>query len=95
MSSLRAIHHVNWSSPNDANELTSVARRKQIPLMLSPSAWAPPILWGHTQSGPFTIIEGNHRLTALAGSSTPNNFAISVCVGLSRAPCWLHQPDCQ
>lgn len=52
-----------------------------------------PILWGHSRAGPFTIPQGNHKLTALSGSPHPKDFALAVYVGLSSAACYRHLPD--
>ncbi|HEY6641085.1 MAG TPA: hypothetical protein VIZ63_02995 [Povalibacter sp.] len=90
---LHAINHPAWTSPNDRNELLNVACRRPERLKSEPSAWAPPILWGHQKSGPFTILEGNHRLTALAGSIDPPEFSLAVYVGLSDGKCLWHRPD--
>jgi hypothetical protein len=68
---LRAINHADWISPADCNELDKVALRSPQPLRGSVEALQPPILWGHDKNGPFTILEGNHRLTAVASSPQP------------------------
>jgi hypothetical protein len=65
---LHVVNYADWNDPGDKNELAKVAARKQIALREPPSSWEPPILWGHNNAGPFTIIEGNNRLTAYAAS---------------------------
>jgi hypothetical protein len=91
---LRAINFRSWNSPGvDKNELPKVARRIRIPLQAAPSEWASPILWGHTRRGPFTVLEGNNRLTAYAGARSRQRLHIPVYVGLSRDPCCWHLPD--
>jgi hypothetical protein len=79
---LHVVNYQEWNEPEDKNELMKVAARKKIPLREPPSAWQPPILWGHSPTGPFTIIEGNKRLTAYAGSGQ-SDLRIPVVVGRS------------
>jgi hypothetical protein len=90
---LRAINSAPWTDlERDRNELPLVARRRNLTLSSDSASWDSPILWGHQKQGPFTIIEGNNRLTAYAGSGKVLN--IEVLVGLSpSASCW-HLPDC-
>ena len=94
---IRTFNGPYWNSPNDANELPNVALRIPSTLNSSPERWEPPILWGHTVGGPFTILEGNHRLTALARycAECENNFIfdLPVYVGLSSSRCKWHLPD--
>src|ERR1043166_4854113 len=52
---LLAVNHEAWTDPSDRNELPKVAVRKGKPMRTPLSQWEPPILWGHTRSGPFTI----------------------------------------
>jgi len=95
LSELHAVRHQDWIDQADRNELSKVAARKRLPLRLQPSNWFPPILWGHDRSGPFTILEGNKRLTAYAGSGQ-TGLRIPVYVGLSSLACVFHFPDnCQ
>lgn len=92
---LAALHTVNfgeWNDPGDRNELIKVAARKQFDLLSSPEEWGSIILWGHERSGPFTIIEGNHRLTAYARSGR-SGLNIPVFVGLSGLKCHWHILD--
>lgn len=93
LNELRAINHRAWRSPMDLNELPKVALRKRAPLRSHPSTWANPILWSHTTGGPFTILEGNHRLTALAAAVPLPDFEIAVYIGLSGGTCFCHLPD--
>jgi hypothetical protein len=89
---LRAVNFESWSDHADANELIKVAARKPIELANEPSSWDSPILWGHSKAGPFTIFEGNHRLTAYAGSGR-TDLDIPVLIGLSTSKCHWHLPD--
>jgi len=89
---LYAINHHNWTDAADRNELAKVAVRKNLILRGTPSAWDPPILWGHDKYGPFTILEGNHRLAAYVASGK-SSLSIPVLVGLSMLACHLHRPD--
>ena len=90
---VRAINCPPWTSAADSNELLKVAARQPEELKGCISAWQPPILWGHDREGAFTILEGNHRLTALAGSAQRSECALPVYVGLSAALCRWHMPD--
>lgn len=63
------------------------------PLKTPPSQWCRPILWGHSKDGPFTILEGNHRLLAYAGHSAGSGLSVPAFVGLSPTPCFWHRPD--
>ncbi len=90
---LRVIGRCGWDSPADKNELPQVAARKPLPLRQEPRQWEPIILWGHQKSGPFTILEGNHRLTAYASTSGAPPFSLPVFVGLSPSLCAFHLAD--
>jgi hypothetical protein len=90
---LRAINFPEWNSPKDRNELVKVARRKPIALTEEPHRWRAPILWGHDRRGPFTILEGNNRLTAYATLSRRPPLQLAVYVGLSVDRCCWHVPD--
>jgi hypothetical protein len=80
-----------WDAPGqDKNELFCVAaRRRPQRLSAQPSSWHSPILWGHDKAGPFTIIEGNNRLVAYAGTAA-RGIAIPVLIGLSPSLCLWH-----
>src|SRR5579884_657710 len=57
---LRAMGRCGWDDPSDLNELRKVAIRWNEQLTV-PQHWnPPPVLWGHTMKGPFTILDGNH-----------------------------------
>jgi hypothetical protein len=90
---LRVINHSSWRSESDQNELDRVAHRADDVLSTSPKSWPPAVLWGHGVEGPFTILEGNHRLTALAAASQDVDFELEVYVGLSTSRCRWHLPD--
>src|SRR5271155_4083385 len=89
LAELHVIARCGWDAPGqDNNELLRVAVRK--PHHLKPlTEWKRPILWGHVERGPFTIIDGNNRLTGYA-SSNLRGIAIPVLVGLSPTPCYWH-----
>ena len=93
LTELLVIGRCGWDSKTDANELLRVAARCSKPLATDPSAWTQPLLWGHTRQGPFTILEGNNRLVALAAAFPRPAFQLSVYVGLSAAPCLWHLLD--
>ncbi len=87
------IHHLDWSRLTATNTLEEVAQVQPEPLRGVPDEWQP-ILWAHDQDGPFTILEGNHRLTALAGAAVERqNSRMIAYVGLSGKPCGWHRPD--
>ena len=91
---LRAINFSDRNSPEDMNELEKVALRRREPLLTPVAGWERPIPWGHERSGPLTIIEGDHRLSALAGTVVARrSCAIPVLVGLSPSLCHWHLPD--
>jgi hypothetical protein len=91
---LRAINFGSWTSPEaDENEVLKVARRRPLPLTTDPREWVPPILWGHSRKGPFTVLEGNNRLTAYAAVRHEVRLCVRVYVGLSPDPCCWHLPD--
>jgi hypothetical protein len=83
---LRAINHVAWNSLDDMNELEKVALRTTQECRETEDEWSP-ILWAHDRGGPFTIIEGNHRMTGLARSATNLKIALIAYVGLSESRC--------
>jgi hypothetical protein len=92
LSELHTVNHAGWNNAADRNELRNVAARKPIQLNAPPSNWDTPILWGHDRTGPFTIVEGNNRLTAYAGSGH-SGLDIPVLVGLSAMRCHWHLLD--
>jgi len=101
---LKELHVVNYhtfNDPADQNELMKVAARKaaveqrineKIDPRSQPSDWEPPILWGHTKAGPFSIIEGNKRLIAYAASGQ-TGIDTPVLIGLSPMRCHWHILD--
>jgi hypothetical protein len=90
---LRVIGRCGWDDVGDENELLNVAKRRSETLTSNPSDWVAPILWGHTEEGPFTIMEGNHRLVAYASLQNRPELNIFVYVGLSDEWCYWHLPD--
>jgi len=89
---LRAINHAAWTSPDDMNELQKVVLRATHECWEPEGEWSP-ILWAHDRSGPFTILEGNHRLTALARSANESAVELIAYVGLSPNLCVWHRLD--
>lgn len=89
---LRVIGRCGWDDSNDKNELLKVAARRPQQLLSDVDSWDPPILWGHSKTGPFTILEGNNRLTAYAASSRMS-LKLPCYVGLSMNPCFWHLAD--
>ena len=92
-SELLVINHSHWTSSEDRNELLKVVSRRPEPLKSHPRSWATPILWGHSKAGPFTILEGNHRLTALASSAETLEYPLVAYIGLAQSKCHWHLPD--
>jgi hypothetical protein len=94
LSNLLIIGRCGWDMPTDRNELLTAAPiRKKGPLRTAPSLWGPIILWGHTTAGPFTILEGNNRLSAYVEDGVQEALPESVIVGLSPTYCFWHLPD--
>ena len=90
---LLVIGRCGWDAGADCNELSNVAKRRPLVLTTQPSQWNEPIFWGHSRTGPFTILEGNNRLVAYAATSTPPMIMVPVYVGLSPSLCFWHLPD--
>jgi hypothetical protein len=90
---LHVIARCGWDDPGDRNELRKVAARKPDTLTTRPAEWPRPILWGHSKAGPFTIIEGNHRLVSYASTSSAAGLKIPALIGLSPTPCHYHIDD--
>jgi hypothetical protein len=90
---LHAIRCEGWNDPADRNELSKVAARMRLELRGSSPEYWQPILWGHSVLGPFSILEGNHRLAALAGRPEIQDLAMSSYVGISGQQCVWHRPD--
>ena len=91
---LYVFNHPNFRSSEDRNELVKVAERiTPSRLTCPPEKWPErPILLGHHKRGPFTILEGNHRLIAYAQSERAG-LDISVLIGLSPMRCCLSVLD--
>jgi hypothetical protein len=92
---LHAVYYDGWNDPSgrDDNNILTVARRQEpITLMTSPDLWESPILLGHSKNGPFSILEGNHRLTAYVQSGQ-TNLDIPVYIGLSQLKCYWNILD--
>jgi hypothetical protein len=92
LADLRVIARCGWDG-GDENELSEVAKRKPSTLTTQPAQWQKPILWGHDRQGPFTIFEGNHRLTAYVSAGCTPDLHIPVLVGISPTPCVFHMTD--
>lgn len=91
LNELYSINDTGWVSDEDNNELLKVAKRKKINLKTDSQNFIAPILFGHNKYGPFTILEGNKRLTAIAAANARFN---SVCyIGLSPDLCSWHVQD--
>ena len=88
---LSAKHNPQWDEAE--NKLDRVAMAARLPLKSPPDAWARIILWGHDKTGPFSIIEGNHRLLAYAYAHPRPPLNISVYIGTSPSYCYWHYAD--
>jgi hypothetical protein len=86
-----AHHNSQWDQVG--NKLDRVAAAAPEPLTAPPNAWGRLVLWGHTKAGPFSILEGNHRLIGYAGANSPPPLNITVYVGLSPSHCFWHYAD--
>ncbi len=90
---LHVIARCGFAASEDNTNLLNDAARQPRHLTTSPVNWNGVTLWGHSKNGPFTIIEGNHRLTAYASTSSGAGLKIPVFVGLSTTPCFWHHSD--
>jgi hypothetical protein len=94
---LRVIRSADWidqhAAPADDRSLARVAAWRAKEMTEAPDRWEAPILWGHSERGPLTIIEGNNRLTALAHNQPSSAAPITIYVGLSDMPCYWHEGD--
>jgi len=87
-----ARHNNEWDAAG--NRLEQVAAVVREPLRSLPSSWSGRIvLWGHDRAGPFSIIEGNHRMLAYAHCAPRPPLSIDVYVGLSPSYCYWHFAD--
>jgi hypothetical protein len=88
-----AKHNQVWDRPG--NQLQQVAASIPIiPLDAPPSAWPGRIiLWAHDRKGPFTILEGNHRMLAYTQATSRAPLRLDVYVGLSQSYCFWHHAD--
>ena len=86
LSELYAVNIDEWKDPSDNNEILKVGLRKGQQLVCHWSSWEPPILLGHSRTGPFTIIEGNNRISSYIKSAS-NGLSIPVYIGLSSLKC--------
>jgi hypothetical protein len=93
LADLHVIARCGWDDKKqrDNNELLHVARRRIAQKLQMPTVkWSAPILWGHVKKGPFTIIEGNNRLTSYAAAPDLPPLNIPVIIGLSKTPFYFH-----
>jgi len=89
---LSARHNQTWD--HAGNKLDQVAIVDQLALESPPDAWPGRIiLWGHDKTGPFSIIEGCHRMLAHANANPRPLLNICVYVGLSPSYCYWHYAD--
>lgn len=58
-----------------------------------PERWQNPVLWGHNSDGPFTILEGTHRLVGYCQSEEHPELEMVLYIGLSANLCKWHLPD--
>ena len=88
-----ARHTSEWDAAG--NKLEQVASAIQIPPLDSPpDTWSGRIiLWGHDKTGPFSIMEGNHRMLAYVRANPRPPLEINVCIGLSPSYCFWHFAD--
>jgi hypothetical protein len=86
-----ARHTERWDQAG--NKLDQVAKAVQVPLKSAPDTWGRIILWGHDRKGPFSIMEGNHRMLAYAQAKPRPPLKAPVYVGLSPSYCFWHHSD--
>ena len=88
-----AKHNPDWDGPGNRLERVAAAI-PVISLDAPPSAWPGRIiLWGHDREGPFSIMEGNHRMLAYAQAALRPPIKLDVYVGLSPSYCYWHHAD--
>lgn len=94
---LRVIRCGEWideeHAPVDDRTLARISAWRPAELEGSPGQWNHLILWGHNTEGPFTILEGNHRLIAYSSEAERPPFALPVYVGISESNCAYHEGD--
>lgn len=91
---LRVIGRCGWDAPYlDENELAAVAARRPQDLTTDTTKDWEPILWGHSNTGPFTILEANNRLMAYIRAAAPPPLRAICYVGLSDYQCKWHLLD--
>ncbi len=91
---LRVIARCGWDDPADKNEVLKVGARRPQQLSKDIASWDPPLIWGHSKAGPFTILEGNNRLTAYVTTVKRSaGLRLRCYVGLSVNPCIWHLAD--
>jgi hypothetical protein len=90
-----AKHNPDWDRPgNRLDQVAATLRPEPAPLTAPPDKWAACIiLWGHKRSGPFTIIEGNHRMLSWAHTKPRPPLKITALVGISLSYCHWHFED--
>jgi hypothetical protein len=89
---LSARHDPQWDGlGSKLDQVAAALQPKPEPLRALPDARI--IQWGHEKSGPFTIIEGNHRMLSWAHSRPLPQLNISVYVGISPSYCFWHYAD--
>jgi hypothetical protein len=86
---LSARHSESWAG----KKLDEGAATAQLPLTSPPETWARLILWGHDKKGPFSILEGCHRMLAYAYANPRPRLSLPVYVGLSPSYCYWHHAD--
>lgn len=92
LSELSLVNHATVTDNANTCDLLKAAPQLNWPLKAPVSNWNAPILWGHSTAGPFTILEGNHRLAAYV-NSRQTGLDIPVFAGLSMIACIYHRPD--
>jgi len=90
---LLVIGSSDWVDNRDRNELRRVALRRPQTLRLAPGNWSQPVLWSHDRTGPFSILEGNNRLTSYVQTPQLGPMRVECFVGLSPTVCIWHLPD--
>jgi hypothetical protein len=92
LSELHILGRCGLTDDSNRNNLLKVAPRFADGLRAPPPSWDAIIHFGHDKTGPFTIIEGNHRLMAYA-TSPRAGLNIPVYVGLSPTPFFFNLFD--
>jgi hypothetical protein len=92
---LREVHVIASHGVEGRTSLFDLCERGLVPHPFgsAPETWRGILLFGHSRLGPFSILEGNHRLldAAWAGPRA-RPLALQVQIAISERDCQWHAP---